>query len=218
MKQIELNKKAEEAVLSHDVKECILIAKEAIASEADLADLVHNGYAQGIRTVGDLFQEEKLNLAHVMASAEAMNAAIDILTPEIEKSGKVPDSELGKFVICTVQGDIHSIGKDIVAVMLNIAGFDVINLGRDVPIEEIIRTVEEYQPVAVGTSALMTTTMFNQKILEEALREKGLKKYLITNVGGAPVTQQWCDEIGADIYSENASDCVKKIVSTIINS
>lgn len=152
-----------------------------------------------------------------MAAAEAMNAGIDVLTPEIKESGTVPESEFGKFVICTVQGDIHSIGKDIVAVMMNIAGFDVINLGRDVPIEEIIEAVRKHKPPAIGTSALMTTTILNQKVLEDDLRESGLRENIITNVGGAPVTQQWCDEIGADVYSENATECVKKIISILTN-
>ncbi|MGI6471464.1 MAG: cobalamin B12-binding domain-containing protein [Candidatus Methanomethylophilaceae archaeon] len=218
MNQEELNQKAKDAVLAYDLKECVSIAKEAISSGADLMDLVHNGFTRGIRIVGDLFQEKKSNLAHIMASAEAMNAGIDILTPEIKKSGDVSVSELGKFVICTVQGDIHSIGKDIVAVMMNIAGFEVINLGRDVPIEEVVEAAKEHKPLAIGTSALMTTTIMNQKVLEEALIRNGLRNGVITNVGGAPVTQQWCDEIGADVYSENAADCVKKMIAAIVNS
>lgn len=218
MKQEELNERAKDAVLAHDVKECVSIAKEAISSGADLLGLVQNGYTLGIRIVGDLFQERKSTLAHIMAAAEAMNAGIDILTPEIMKTGKGVSSELGKFIICTVQGDIHSIGKDIVAVMMNIAGFDVIDLGRDVPIEEIIEAVEEHKPLAIGTSALMTTTILNQKVLEDDLKANNLREGLITNVGGAPVTQQWCDEIGADIYSENANDCVKKMVAALADS
>lgn len=218
LKQAELNKRAKDAVLAHDVKECVCIAKEAISSGADLMDVVQNGFTRGIRVVGDLFQERKSTLAHIMAAAEAMNAGIDVLTPEIKKSGKSSDSELGKFLICTVQGDIHSIGKDIVAIMMNIAGFDVINLGRDVPIEEIIEAVKEHKPFAIGTSALMTTTILNQKVLEEALEANNLREGLITNVGGAPVTQQWCDEIGADIYSENATDCVRKLVAAMAES
>lgn len=215
MNQSELNEKARQAVLAYDVEGAVSVAKEAISLGADIVDLVHNGFTQGIRTVGDLFQENKANLAQIMASAEAMNAGIDVLTPEFEKQGKNVDGELGRFIICTVQGDIHSIGKDIVAVMLNIAGFEVINLGRDVPIEDIIETVKDYKPFAVGTSALMTSTMKNQKIVEDLLREKGLRDDVITNIGGAPVTQQWCDEIGADIYSENASECVRKVRSVI---
>lgn len=216
LEQAELNQRAKDAVLAYDIKECVLVSKEAISSGADLMDLVHNGFTLGIRVVGNLFQEKKSTLAHIMAASEAMNAGIDVLTPEIKKSGRVSESELGTFLICTVQGDIHSIGKDIVAVMMNIAGFNVINLGRDVPIEEIVEAVREHKPFAVGTSALMTTTILNQKVLEDVLCKSGLREGLITNVGGAPVTQQWCDEIGADVYSENASDCVKKMVSATV--
>jgi len=210
-----LNEKAKQAVICHDVEEAVSVAKEAISSGADIVNLVHNGYTEGIRKVGDMFQEKKVNLVQIMASAEAMNAGIDILTPEFKKQGKSADGDIGRFIICTVQGDIHSIGKDIVAVMLSISGFDVINLGRDVPIEDLIEAVKDYKPLAVGTSALMTSTMINQKIIEEALREKGLRDKVITNVGGAPVTQQWCDKIGADVYSENASECVSKILSIL---
>ena len=116
-----------------------------------------------------------------------------------------------------VGGDIHSIGKDIVAVMMKVAGFDVINLGRDVPIKDIVQACKDNQPVAVGTSALMTSTMVNQKVFEEMLKEEGLKGKFLTNVGGAPTSQQWADEIGADVYSENASDCVNKLTAALKN-
>ncbi|HKM09982.1 MAG TPA: B12-binding domain-containing protein [Candidatus Methanomethylophilaceae archaeon] len=215
MNHVDLNQKAKDAVLSHDVKKSVSVAKDAISSGADLVDLVMNGYSMGIREVGDLFELKQTTLAHIMASAETMNAAMEILTPEIEKAGLKLEGSLGKFVICTVQGDIHSIGKDIVAVMMSIAGFKVIDLGRDVPIEDIVRTVKEEYPCAVGTSALMTTTIINQGVLEESLREEGIRDKVITNVGGGPVTQQWSDKIGADVYSENASDCVKKMIDAM---
>ncbi len=215
MNQADLNQKAKDAVLSHDVKKSVSVAKDAVSSGANLLDLVMNGYSLGIRDVGDLFELKQTTLAHIIASAEAMNAAMEILTPAIENLGLKLEGSLGKFVICTVQGDIHSIGKDIVAVMMSIAGFDVIDLGRDVPIEEVVRTVKEECPRAVGTSALMTTTLINQRVLEESLREEGIRDKVVTNVGGGPVTQQWCDKIGADVYSENASDCVKKMIDAI---
>ena len=118
-------------------------------------------------------------------------------------------------MICTIEGDIHSIGKDIVAIMLKVAGFDVINLGRDIALKDIVAACKEQKPKAVGTSALMTSTMVNQKTLEELLKEEGIRGDLLTNVGGAPTTQQWADEIGADVYSENALDCVAKMRAAI---
>ncbi len=99
--------------------------------------------------------------------------------------------------------------------MLKVAGFDVINLGRDIPLKQIAQAVADNNAVAVGTSALMTSTMVNQKAFEEIMKKQGLKGKCLTNVGGAPVTQDWADEIGADVYSENAQDCVAKMVKAV---
>jgi trimethylamine corrinoid protein len=210
-----LNERAIKAVMSYDQKAAAEIAKEAIANKADLVNLIQDGFTVGIQQVGDLFQAKKLFLPHIMAAANAMNAGVDLLTPELEKIGQNAGEGLGNFVICTIEGDIHSIGKDIVAIMLKVAGFNVNNLGRDIAVKDIVATVKNEKPKAVGTSALMTSTMVNQKTFEELLKEEGVRDKVITNVGGAPVTQQWCDEIGADVYSENASDCVSKMVAAV---
>jgi len=213
--QKDLNERAIKAVMSYDQKAAAEIAKEAIANKADLVNLIQDGFTVGIQQVGDLFQAKKLFLPHIMAAANAMNAGVDLLTPELEKIGQNAGEGLGNFVICTIEGDIHSIGKDIVAIMLKVAGFNVNNLGRDIAVKDIVATVKNEKPKAVGTSALMTSTMVNQKTFEELLKEEGVRDKVITNVGGAPVTQQWCDEIGADVYSENASDCVSKMVAAV---
>ncbi len=209
MAQSDLERKACEAVVKYDVKGARTIANEAVESGADLVSVITNGFTKGIQDVGELFEAKKLFLPHMMAAANAMTAAMDILTPELEKSGANIES-VGTVVICTIEGDIHSIGKDIVAIMLKVAGFNVINLGRDVNLEDIVTACRENRPKFVGTSALMTSTMVNQKALEELLKEERIREGLFTNVGGAPTTQQWADEIGADIYSENANDCVSK--------
>lgn len=211
MSQEEVNAKAKQAVLKYDIKGAKAAAEQAIAENLDLVDVINSGFTAGITEVGELFEAKKLYLPHIMAAANAMNAGVDILTPEIEKAGASTGSKMGDFVICTIEGDIHSIGKDIVAIMLKVAGFNVINLGRDVALKDIVAACKERKPVVVGTSALMTSTMVNQKTLEELLREEGIRDGLITNVGGAPTTQQWADEIGADVYSENALDCVAKM-------
>ena len=217
MSQEDVNAKAKQAVLKYDVKGAKAAAQQAIDEKLDLVSVINEGFTAGIQEVGELFEAKKLYLPHIMAAANAMNAGVDILTPEIEKSGANTGEGLGKFVICTIEGDIHSIGKDIVAIMLKVAGFDVINLGRDVPIKDIVQACKDNQPVAVGTSALMTSTMVNQKVFEEMLKEEGLKGKFLTNVGGAPTSQQWADEIGADVYSENASDCVNKLTAALKN-
>ena len=180
MSQEEVNAKAKQAVLKYDVKGAKAAAQQAVDEKLDLVQVINDGFTAGIQEVGELFEAKKLYLPHIMAAANAMNAGVDILTPEIEKSGANTGEGLGKFVICTIEGDIHSIGKDIVAIMLKVAG-----------------------------------TMVNQKTLEELLKEEGIRGDLITNVGGAPTTQQWADEIGADVYSENALDCVAKFKAKV---
>ncbi len=211
MTQEEINRKAKEAVLKYDIKGAKAVAQQAIDEKVDIVSVIQDGFTAGITEVGELYEAKKLFLPHIMAAANAMNAGVDILTPEIEKSGTSVAEGLGTFVICTIEGDIHSIGKDIVAIMLKVAGFNVINLGRDVKLTDIVKACKEQKPAVVGTSALMTSTMVNQKALEELLKESGIRDSLKTNVGGAPTTQQWADEIGADIYSENALDCVAKM-------
>lgn len=212
MKQEELNKRAKDAVMAYDAEGSKKVANDAIAANADLVDLIQSGYTLGINEVGKLYEEKKLFLPHIMAAAAAMNAGVDILTPELTKQGKDQGEGRGTFIICSIEGDIHSIGKDIVAIMLKVAGFNIINIGRDVPIKEIISQCMEHKATYLGTSALMTSTMVNQKVLEEALKKEGIRDNIVTNVGGAPVTQEWADTIGADVYSENASDAVAKMI------
>ena len=217
MSQEEVNNKAKQAVLKYNVNEAKAAAQQAIDEKLDLVQVIEKGFTAGIQEVGELFEQKKLFLPHIMAAANAMNAGVDMLTPEIEKAGSNVGEGLGKFVIATIEGDIHSIGKDIVAIMLKVAGFDVINMGRDVPCKDIVEACKKEKPVAVGSSALMTSTMVNQKVFEEMLKEEGLKGKFLTNVGGAPTSQQWADEIGADVYSENASDCVNKLTAALKN-
>ncbi|MBR6205296.1 MAG: methyltransferase cognate corrinoid protein [Candidatus Methanomethylophilaceae archaeon] len=208
-----LNDDAKNAVMTYNNKKAVEVAKKAVAENADIVELIEKGFSAGMTEVGALFEAKKVYLPHVMAAAAAMNAAMDVLNPELEKRGASVSSGLGTVVICTIEGDIHSIGKDIVAIMLKVAGFKVENIGRDVPLDQIVEACKKYQPVAVGTSALMTSTMVHQKTFEEKLKAAGIRDSLLTNVGGAPVTQQWADEIGADLYTENASDAAAKFTA-----
>ncbi len=208
-----LNDDAKSAVMTYNNKKAVEVAKKAVAENADIVELIEKGFSAGMTEVGALFEAKKVYLPHVMAAAAAMNAAMDVLNPELEKRGSEVSSGLGTVVICSIEGDIHSIGKDIVAIMLKVAGFKVENIGRDVPLDQIVEACKKYKPVAVGTSALMTSTMVHQKTFEEKLKAAGIRDSLLTNVGGAPVTQQWADEIGADIYSESANDAVVKFTA-----
>ncbi|MFA6952466.1 MAG: B12-binding domain-containing protein [Candidatus Methanomethylophilaceae archaeon] len=213
MSKESLTQEAKAAVMSYNNKAAVEVANKAIAEGVDIVDVIQDGFTKGMTEVGTLFEQKKVYLPHVMAAAAAMNAAMDVLNPELEKLGSAVESALGTVVICTIEGDIHSIGKDIVAIMLKVTGFDVKNIGRDVPLDQIVEACEKYKPVAVGTSALMTSTMVHQKTLEEKLKAAGVRDKLLTNVGGAPVTQMWADEIGADLYTENASDATAKFAA-----
>ncbi len=213
MTQADLEAKAKQAVLGYQKADAEAVAKQAIAEGADLVGVIENGFTAGIQEVGELFAQKKLFLPHIMAAAAAMTAGIDILKPEL--GGKTAGESKGKFVIATIEGDIHSIGKDIVAIMLGVAGFEVLNLGRDIPCDDIVKACIDNKADIVGSSALMTSTMVNQKTLETKLKAAGIRGSIITNVGGAPVSQDWADQIGADVYSENANDCVKKILEAV---
>jgi len=211
----EIIQKAREAILDFDGELAEEAANEAIKNNVDPVDVIEHGFTAAMTEVGADFEQGKLFLPHVLAASEAMNAGIKVLKPEMEKR-KAQTKSLGKVVICTIEGDIHTIGKDIVASMLGIAGFDVIDIGRDVPVKDIIEKVKEEKPVLVATSALMTTTMVNQIQVEEQLKEAGLRDQVKTMVGGAPCTQDWADQIGADIYGESATDSVAKVKAEVL--
>lgn len=138
----------------------------------------------------------------MLITARAMNAALNILKPVLAQAGVEP---IGKAVICTVKGDLHDIGKNLVKMMIEGTGIQVIDLGIDCPPERVVEAVREYQPDIVCLSALLTTTMVNQKATIDALKAAGLRDKVKVMVGGAPVTQAFADEIGADSYTPDAA-------------
>ena len=206
----EIIEKAKEAILEFDDEAAEAVAQEALDAGINPAELIEEGFTAAMTNVGERFGAGELFLPHVIAAADAMQAAINILTPELEKMSAQTKSK-ATVVIGTIEGDIHSIGKDIVATMLKIAGYKVVDLGRDVPIKKYVEKARELKADLVASSALMTTTMVSQIQIEEQLKESGLRESLKTMVGGAPVTQAWADKIGASIYAENAADAVTKL-------
>jgi trimethylamine corrinoid protein len=208
----EIIAKAKEAIMEFDDEMAEEVAEEALAEGINPAELIEEGFTKAMTEVGAKFGAGELFLPHVIAAADAMQAAIDILTPELEKMSAETKS-IGTVVIGTIEGDIHTIGKDIVATMLKISGFKVIDLGRDVPIKAYVEKVKETKANVVASSALMTTTMVSQIQIEEQLAEAGVRNDVKTMVGGAPVTQEWANKIGADIYAENAADVVSKLTA-----
>ncbi|AKB26020.1 Trimethylamine methyltransferase corrinoid protein [Methanosarcina sp. MTP4] len=210
----EIIAKAKEAITEYDEEMAEEAANEALKEGIDPVEIIEHGFTEGMQEVGEQFEQGTVFLPHVLAAAEAMKAGIEVMKPEMERR-KSKTEKKGTIVIGTIEGDIHSIGKDIVASMLNIAGFEVIDLGRDVPIKTFIEKAKELKPEFVASSALMTTTMVNQIQIEEQLKEAGIRDQVRTMVGGAPVTQDWADKIGANIYGENATDAVNKIKAAL---
>ncbi len=151
-------------------------------------------------------------MPELIAAAEAMKAANILLTTALPEEAQM---KKGKFVIGTVQGDIHDIGKLLVISLLQVNGFEVHDLGHDVAIPKFIEKAVEVKADIIGTSALLTTTMTGQKTLEEELKKAGLREQFKTMVGGAPVTQRWADRIGADAFGEDANEAVEKALKLI---
>ncbi len=210
----EIIAKAKEAITEYDEEMAEEAANEALKEGIDPVEIIEHGFTEGMQEVGEQFEQGTVFLPHVLAAAEAMKAGIEVMKPEMERR-KSKTEKKGTIVIGTIEGDIHSIGKDIVASMLNIAGFEVVDLGRDVPIKTFIEKAKELKPEFVASSALMTTTMVNQIQIEEQLKEAGIRDQVRTMVGGAPVTQDWADKIGSNIYGENATDAVNKIKAAL---
>jgi corrinoid protein of di/trimethylamine methyltransferase len=168
---------------------------------------LEEGLARPLREIGDRFGTGEAFITELIAAAQAMQAGAKVLNEEIARRGAA-SKKVGTFLIGTVEGDIHSIGKNIVATMLSTAGFEVIDLGTDVPTEAFIENVEKHRPDILGLSALMTTTMTKQKEVVERLREAGLRDKVKIIVGGAPVTEEWVKEIGADACGLDALNAV----------
>jgi len=200
--------KAMQAVLDGDEDGAVEIANRAIAEGINPVAMINEGLTPGMTQVGDLFAKEEYALPQVLLSADAMKKAIEVLEPHISKEEAA--DKLGVVVIGTVQGDIHDIGKNIVATMFRVYGFEVHDLGKDVSIDTFIEKAKELNADIIATSSLMTTTMVGQKVLEEGLNNAGLKDKMKTMVGGAAVTQEWASRIGADGYAEDVNDAVKR--------
>jgi len=197
-----------EAVLHFDEEEARRLAEEAVKAGLDPVEVLEEGLAKALREVGERFGSGEAFITELIASAQAMEAGAEVLNREIARRGMARKSE-GKFLIGTVEGDIHSIGKNIVKTMLIAAGFEVIDLGTDVKTETIVEKVKELEPDIIGLSALMTTTMTKQREVIEALKAAGLREGVKVIVGGAPVTEAWVEEIGADACGFDAGSAVE---------
>jgi trimethylamine corrinoid protein len=207
MNQEELLSQMAKAILDGNKEEAVALAKEAIKKRLDLSTVIEKGYIPGIQKVGHLWEQGEYFLPELITSAECMKAAMEVLQPELRKAHIAVRSQ-GKVVIGTVEGDIHDIGKNLVASILSAHGFEVIDLGADVKLEKFIEKAEQEKADLICLSALLTTTMMGQKKLMEMLKERELSGRFKVMVGGAPVSQNWANSIGADGYAENALTAV----------
>lgn len=183
------------------------LARKAVEAGIDPLEAINKGFVPGVDYVGEQYSKGEMFLPDLVLAGEAMKAAIAVLEPEIARKGGQRQT-LGTVVIGTVEGDIHDIGKTLVATMLSVGGFRVYDLGVDVPVPTFVEKAREVNADIVGMSALLTTTMVRQRDVIEALEDAGLRSRVKVMVGGAPVTRSWAQEIGADGYSEDAIGAV----------
>jgi corrinoid protein of di/trimethylamine methyltransferase len=196
-----------QSVIDGEVEDAERLARQAIEQGVDPLDAINQGFVVGVNHVGEGYAAGEMFLPDLVLAGEAMKAAVAVLEPEMKRRG-TKRQMLGTVVMGTVEGDIHEIGKTLVATMLSATGFQVYDLGVDVPIQTFLEKARETNADVVGLSALLTTTMVKQKTVIEALEEAGLRPQVKVMVGGAPVTRSWAEEIGADGYSEDAIGAV----------
>jgi corrinoid protein of di/trimethylamine methyltransferase len=187
-----------------------VLAEDALQAGIQPLEAIDKGFKPGMDVVGEGFANGELFIPDLMMSGEAMKAAIAALEPELMKR-KEQRQVLGKVVIGTVQGDIHEIGKTLVATMLAANGFEVYDMGVDVTAQQFLDKVREVTPDVVGLSALLTTTILNQETVIQTLKEAGVRDQVKVIIGGVPASHDWAKEIGADAYAENANEAVEVI-------
>ncbi len=196
------------AVLEGEEELCEELAKEHLAAGGNPLEALNQGFLKGIREVGDLYESGEYYLPELVAAAEAMNLAVAVLQDALVASAATSESK-GTVVIATVEGDIHDIGKTIVASLFTAYGYRVVDLGVAVADGVIVEAVAREKADVVALSALLTTTMAHQQSVIEALQDKGLREKVKVLVGGAPVSADWASRIGADGYGDNAVEAVK---------
>ncbi len=180
--------------------------KEALAGGTPGTEIIDLGLAAAMNRLGQMWEDGEVFLPEVLQSARIFQACAGM----IEERGQSARAPVARCVLGTVRGDLHDLGKNIVGIMMKTAGFEVIDLGKDVPGEAFADAVKEHRPDVLGMSALLTTTMSEQRSVIDLLRRQGLRGSLKVMVGGAPVSQRWAEEIGADAYAANAQEAVDK--------
>ncbi len=186
------------------------LIEEALMQGIEVKDIINNGLTKGMEIVGQKFEAEEFYIPDMLASAEAVGVAMEILEPQLARSGI---SAKGKIILATVQGDLHDIGKNIVAILLKGAGYTVKDLGNNIAPQDIVNAVKTEQPQFLGLSALLTSTMMNMKDVMQALIDSGLRDNVKVIVGGAPVSEEFAKSIGADGYGADGFQAVAVVES-----
>lgn len=210
---MELFDQIAQVVENGDEEETKKLVQQALDNQEDPLSIIDGALMKGMGVVGDKFGKGEMFIPEVMIAAQALQAGIEIINPHLQEGQR---SYIGKVVIGTVAGDIHDLGKNLVKMMLSANGFEVIDLGVDLPEEKFVEAVEKEKPQILGMSALLTTTMPEMKKVIDTLQEKGLRDQVQVILGGAPVNQEFADKIGADLYAEDALEAVnvlKKVLS-----
>jgi corrinoid protein of di/trimethylamine methyltransferase len=204
--------KVAQTVVECDRDACLRLLEDGI--EVDPLEILEKGLGKGIKQIGDDFGSGKVFLPELIGAADVMKAGVAVLDERIKASGRDRESR-GRIVIGTVKGDIHDIGKSVVASMLQANGYDVVDLGIDVEEAAFVAAAQEHRADCVGLSSLLTLAIENMGVVIQKLRDAGMRDRVKVIVGGAPVTQEFADEIGADAFGYDASDAVKKMATLL---
>ena len=192
-------------VISGKHKEIEALVQKAMQDKANLDDLINRALIAAMDVVGDRFAKSEIFVPEMLVSAVTMKKGLDIIKPLLKED---EEQTRGKVILCTVKGDLHDIGKNLVAMMLEGAGLEVIDLGVDVTVEKVVDKVHEIRPQVLGLSALLTTTMPEMENVINMLRDRGIREKVKVMIGGAPVDADFAEKIGADAYGEDAAEAV----------
>ena len=203
----EILRKLKQAIIDGEAEDAGELARQGLDQGLDPLVIIDEALTPGINRVGELFANGDYFIPNLVIAGDAIKEAFNILDPVLA-GDRAQNTILGRVVLGTVEGDVHEIGKTLVATMLTANGFRVTDIGADKTAAEFVAAVQDNQATLVGASALMTTTMLEQRSIIEALQEAGLRDQVKVLVGGSPVSQSWADEIGADGYAEDAMSAV----------
>lgn len=213
---MEILKKVSKTIEEGDDENILEVVNTALSKNISASDILNEGLLPGMRVIGEQFKNHDIFLPDVLLAAKAMHAAVELIKPRLLAAGKSFGSR--KVVLGTVDGDVHDIGKNLVGIMLQGAGFSIVDLGKDVPVDRFIEAVEKEAPMVLGMSALLTTTMPAMKKVIDILKEKGLDGKTKVIIGGAPVSEEFSREIRADGYARDASQAVERVKALVAAS